>query len=559
MYEKSHSKNYYEKRRQALTNERSSFIPHWMELSEFVRPRKGRFFISDRNKGTKKHQSIINSRATKALQIATAGMLAGTISPSRPWFVLETYDNDLMQYQPVKVWLYQVEMILRNILNESNFYGMASQSLNETLLFGTSLMTHVDDFEDVARFYTHTAGSYAIGLNERFEVDTLFREFEWPAGQIAKAFGIENVSKAVRDCIDRGNYESWHKVCHIIEPNEEFYPSSPKAKNKAFKSVYYEPSTAGGDKDKWLSVSGFDDFPAYAFRWEVTGEDIYGTDCPGMTALGDIKGLQIEEKRKAQAIDLMVRPLLTGPATLKNTPIQSLPGGLTIYDGDDQRQALKPIYQVNPNIQELRLDMDSIEQRINEAFFVDMFLAISSMEGIQPRNQMDLLHRNEERLLQLGPVLERLHGEFLDRVIDRTFSQALKADILPPIPPELSAQPLKIKYVSSLAMAQRAVATQSIDKVMTFAAGLMSSGFQQVMDKVDVENAMDEYAQAVGAPPSILVPADVLAERRAQQQEQMQQQQALEQMQQAAQVAQTASSAKTDEKNALTDVMNAMG
>lgn len=556
MFEKAHSKDYYNRRKSALELERSSFMPHWRELSEFVRPRRGRFFISDRNRGIKKHQSIINSKATKALQIATAGMLAGTISPSRPWFLLETYDQDLMKIGEVQDWLYQSELILRTILNESNFYGMASQSLNEVLLFGTSLMTHIDDFEDVARFYNHTTGSYAIGLNDRFEVDTVFREFDWTAGQMAKAFGIENLSTTARNAIDKGNYDAWFPVCHIIEPNESFYPKSPKASNKPFKSVYYEPSTQGADKDKWLRVSGFDEFPAYAFRWDVTGEDIYGTDCPGMTALGDIKGLQIEEKRKAQAIDLMVRPLLTGPATLKNSPIQSLPGGLTLYDGDDQRQQLRPIYQIQPNLQELRLDMEAVERRIDEAFFVDMFMAISSMEGIQPRNQMDLIHRNEERLLQLGPVLERLHGEFLDKVIDRLFNQALKADILPPIPAALAAQPLRINYVSSLAMAQRAVATQSIDRVAAFAAGLLSAGFEQVREKVDAENALDEYSKAVGAPPSILVAADVLAERRAEQAQQVQEQQAMEQMQQGAQIAQTAAGAKTDERNLLTDVMN---
>ena len=200
--------------------------------------------------------------------------------------------------------------------------------------------------------------------------------------------------------------------------------------------------------------------------------------------------------------------------------------------------------------------MEAVERRIDEAFFVDMFMAISSMEGIQPRNQMDLIHRNEERLLQLGPVLERLHGEFLDKVIDRLFNQALKADILPPIPAALAAQPLRINYVSSLAMAQRAVATQSIDRVAAFAAGLLSSGFEQVREKVDAENALDEYARAVGAPPSILVAADVLAERRAAQAQQVQEQQAMEQMQQGAQIAQTAAGAKTDERNLLTDVMN---
>lgn len=551
-----HPKDYYNKRKVALETERSSFIPHWQELAEFTRPRRGKFFTQDRNKGTKRYQSIINSRATKALQIATAGMLAGTISPTRPWFTLETYDPDLMLNASVQSWLYKVELILRTILNESNFYGMASQFLQEVLLFGTSLMTHVDDFDDIARFYTHSVGSYMISLNDRYEVDTLFREYELTAKQMAQKFGVDNLSKTVRDAIDRGNYDSWFPVCHIIEPNEDYNPFSKKNTDMAFSSVYYEPGGTGYDRDKWLRKSGFKNFPAYCLRWEVTGEDIYGTDCPGMTALGDIKGLQIEERRKAQAIDKLVNPPLVGPPGVKNTQVSSLPGGLTIYDGDDQRQALRPLYQIQPNLDQLRLDMDSVERRINEAFFVDMFMAISSMEGIQPRNQLDLMHRNEERLLQLGPVLERLQGEFLDKVIDRLFDQALEADILPPPPEELSAQSLRIRYISSLAMAQRAVATQSIERVAGFAGQLIQVGFQGVVDKFDPEHALSEYSRSVGAPPHILVPDEVVAERRQQRAQQMEQQQQMEMLQQGAQAAQAAGSVKTDERNVVSDAIN---
>ncbi len=139
-----------------MDTERQSFIPHYRDLQEFISPRRGRFFIQDRNKGTKRYQSIINSAATQALRVATAGMLNGTMSPSRPWFSLETFDPDLMESQAVKQWLFQVELIIRTILNAGNFYNMAPVFLRELLLFGTACMTHVNDFDDVARFYTHS-------------------------------------------------------------------------------------------------------------------------------------------------------------------------------------------------------------------------------------------------------------------------------------------------------------------------------------------------------------------------------------------------------------------
>ena len=83
---------YYNKLTSGMDVERLSFINHYRDLQEFISPRRGRFFETDRNKGTKRHQSIINSIATQALRVAVAGMLNGTMSPSRPWFSLETFD-----------------------------------------------------------------------------------------------------------------------------------------------------------------------------------------------------------------------------------------------------------------------------------------------------------------------------------------------------------------------------------------------------------------------------------------------------------------------------------
>lgn len=548
-------RDYYDRRLSQMKLEYESFEAHYKELSEFISPRRGRFFIQDRNKGTKKYNNIINSKATTALRTARAGMFAGTMSPARPWFNLQHPDEDLMEFQTVKIWLDQVEKIIRRIFNESNLYAQAPVMIGEMAQFGTGLMFNMDDFNDVSRFYASTVGSYYIDQNERFEVDTVFRQFEWTTLQIVGAFGLENVSTSVETSYDNGDYSTWFPVNHIIEPNDEHRPSSRLSRDKAFRSTYYEPNSSTRDPDEFLSVQGFDIFPAYAPRWDVTTEDIYGTDCPGMTALGDIKGLQIEEKRKAQGIDKLVNPPLKGPASVKQQPVNSLPGGLTIYDGDDSRQRLEPIYQVNPQLQELRLDINAVEQRIDEAFYVDMFLAISNIEGIQPRNELDLIQRNEERLLMLGPVLQRIHDEFLGKLVEDTFIRAVNVGILPPAPQELQGQQLQVKFVSTLAMAQEAVATNNIERVFTFAGTLAANGWTQALDKVDPDQAIDEFALAIGAPPKITIPDDVVAAKRQAAAQAQQQAALLEAAASGADTAKTLGEANTGGANALADLV----
>ncbi|KKL89623.1 hypothetical protein LCGC14_1912800, partial [marine sediment metagenome] len=143
----------------------------------------------------------------------------------------------------------------------------------------------------------------------------------------------------------------------------------------------------------------------------------------------------------------------------------------------------------------------------------DLFNAISNMEGVQPRNQEELLQRNQERLLQLGPVLERVHGEFLSKLIDRIFNQMIKADIVPPAPPEIQGQELDIRFISSLAMAQKAVAVQGIERLAGFVGNLAQMN-PAALDKLDFDQSIDEYANAIGVPPKIVVPDEKLQEIR---------------------------------------------
>ncbi|KKK62532.1 hypothetical protein LCGC14_3003400, partial [marine sediment metagenome] len=198
-------RDYFQRRVSAMRNERQSFIPHWKELADSIQPRRGRFFTTDRNKGNKRYGNIINSHATQSHRISRSGLFAGTSSPTRPWFAFITADPELMEFQPVKIWLEGREKLIRAILNSSNFYNMTPILLGELLLFGTGCMTHVDDFNDVARFYTQTVGSYYISQNERFEVNTLVRQFQRTTEQMVKQFGLKNVSIKVRDDWDRGN------------------------------------------------------------------------------------------------------------------------------------------------------------------------------------------------------------------------------------------------------------------------------------------------------------------------------------------------------------------
>lgn len=536
---------YYLKRMSALEAERSTFRPHWMELTRFVSPRSGRYFWTDVNRGDKRYNQIYNTRATLSWRNARAGLFNGIMSPSRPWVKLETPDPDMMSYEPVTEWLFKVEQLMSAIWAASNLYNMAPTMLGELLLFGTGAMSHMDDFESVATFFQHAIGSYALAQNGKYQIDTISRQYQDTVKMLVETYG-KNVSPTVMNLYDRGDYEAKFPVLHFVEPNTNFDPGKRGNQFKKFRSVTIELAgsvygatsvvSAATGASAFLRDSGFDEFPSYCPRWDVTGEDTYATDCPGMTTLGDVKQIQAMARQAARANDKMIDPPLHGPASLRNVKINSLPNGVTLYDGMDQ-QKLEPIYTVMPQLDKHLMMEQAIEARIKEGFYEDLWRSLHSLEGVQPQNEMFLSQKQAEDLQMLGPVLEHCHGDFLLPLVNRTFNQINRAgllrDRLQP-PPELSGVNLKVRFISTLAQAQRAVATEGIDKLVGFIAGMVKGGFTHAADNLDADTTVRRYGQALGTEPALLLSADVVAQTRQEQQQQQAQQQQMEQATQAA-------------------------
>ena len=98
----------------------------------------------------------------------------------------------------------------------------------------------------------------------------------------------------------------------------------------------------------FLRKRGFYEAPHIAVRWDLVSNDAYGRS-PGMDALPDIKQLQQEVRRKAQAIDKSVNPPMVADIQLKNQPASLLPGGTTYIAGmmaDEQRRLRSGLWQL---------------------------------------------------------------------------------------------------------------------------------------------------------------------------------------------------------------------
>lgn len=516
----------------ALKKERSSWMSHWKDISEVLLPRAGRFLPTENNRGGKAaFRKILDSTGTRALRTLSGGMMSGMTSPARPWFRLTTFNPELDESYEVKVWMSQVTSLMQMVFYKSNTYRALQMAYEELGAFGTSATLIYDDFDRVIHCHPLTIGEFAIATDSRGRVNTVYREFRMTVTMLVQEFGLENVSRTVRDLYDRGQMDEWVEVINAIEPRTERDPRKTDAKNMPYLSVYFEKS---GDKGKVLRETGFTEFPAMCARWSVTGGDIYGTS-PGMEALGDLCQLQQMQFRKSQAIDYKVHPPVLIPSEMKNMGTQFLPGGVIPYSNAQQAQQIRSAYMVDLDLNSLLVDIQDVRQRINEAFYRDIFMLMVNSTD-KTMTATEVTERHEEKMLLMGPVLERLNAEMLDPLINIVFNKLVQADLLPPLPEDLQGQQLNVEFISILAQAQKAISTNSVDRMFSV-LGNLAGMKPDIVDNVDLDFWPQWYADALGVDPRFIVSGKKVAVIREQRAQAEQQAAAMEQLQGATQAA----------------------
>lgn len=521
----------------ALRSDRTSWWTHWREIADYLIPRRYKWLITPNqaNRGSPINQRIVDNTGTVALRVLSAGMMSGITSPGRPWFKLATNNDVLNDSGPVKLWLAECQKRLATVFAESNFYTSLATVYGDLGAFGTGVLIIYQDYDDVIRCTNTCAGEYFLAQDDRQDVSTLGREFVLTVKQVAEMFGLENCSPTIRGAIETGGAMLTRevKIGHLIEKNSDLVPGAPGVKGMPWREVYWE---LGSGSNYLLRTRGFHEKPFIAPRWDIVGNDAYGRS-PGMDALGDVKMLQVEQKRKAQAIDKHVNPPMVADVSLKNEPATMLPGGVT-YVANSNGVGFKPVYEIKPDFQGLAQDIQQVQERIKVTFFNDLFMMISQLDTVRTATEIDA--RKEEKLIQLGPVLERFENEALDPAINCTFDIMLRGGLLPPVPQELSGQKIKVEYISMLAEAQKAASTAGIERLAGF-VGNLAAVKPEALDNIDIDEMIDEYADMLGVSPKVIVATAKVIQLRAARNQQMQQQQTLQNSMAAAQGAQTLS------------------
>ena len=528
------TRTHLELRLMMMRSWRTPWLLHWGLCTQYINPRRSTWLTqggmdqpspNSMSRGAPINQSILDPTATYAARVCSAGLMSGLMSPSRPWFKLKPVGLVELDREGV-LWFEAVELQIYTTMAHSNFYDSGAQMMEDLTIIGTAPMIIYEDEQDIIRCYNPVAGEYYIAVGSAFRPESLYRQFSATVAQIVEMFGLDQCPQDVQSMwAQKGSgLEREFIVAHAIEPNFELQPpGGGKAYGKvpgdfAFREIYW---LWGQATDAPLSQRGFKDLPFIAPRWWVTGSDPYGRS-PAMDALGDVMQLQQETKRKAELLEKTVRPPLNAPVELKNQPSSILPGRITY--SSNPNNGMKPVFEVRAEaLPGITADLHEIQNRCRTGFFNDLFLMLAS--ATKDMTAYEVAQRQNEKLQVLGPVIERFQNEGAGPAIKRIYSILARKRLLPPMPESLINIQVQIEYVSMLALAQRAVATAGIERLLAL-QGKLAPVNPAVLDLIDDDEVLIEYGEQLGVSKKIYrAPAQVQQLRQAAAKAKAQQQQ----------------------------------
>lgn len=470
-----------------------------------------------------KMRQLIDSHPILSFRTIEGGMYSGLSSPNRPWFDFKFADPDLNEYQAAREWKDKFQSLIYAMFDASNFYQIARQNYGEMARFGPACGIMTEHPLEVAPCIAQPVGTFWFGFNSAYKVDTLLRGCPMTVGQIVEAYvaGAGNVmdwskvSKYVKDQWDNSNYEAIIECKQLIEPGS----------GGRFDAVIWDERD--DRKGAVLEAKWYSEQPFWGPRWQSRDGTGYGRGV-GHDALGDLRELAMQAKRKRELTDLLAKPPTAGMAQ----DLDMRPGAHTYVRDLNAVQAAKPVYEVNPQaIAAVREDIREIKEQIDRLTYADLFMAITNMPGVQPRNVEEILKRDEEKLSQIGPVVEMVNDDMLPIAVERMVAIAERGGLMPEAPEELEGRELKVEFVSVLSMAQKMLGNSTTERSVGFIGSLGSVFGPQVLDKIDPDALVDDYAERANMPAAAIRDTAAVEKLRKdrQQQEQMAQMAAMAQ------------------------------
>lgn len=509
----------------------------WEELAEFMLNNQYGVFrestststdlanVNVSTAGAKRTRRVFDSTALQAVQELAAAFQGTLTNPATTWSKLRFQDMDLNDNEEAVNWLEEVNGIMHNKFNESNFNTEIAKGYQSFVAFGTMVLFHEEDDEDMDddnfggfRFTSMHMAKVAISENKKGFVDTIMRKFELTARQAIEKFGNDVHHEIQKAAIE--NPEKTFSFVHAIFPRDkkdvkvdEKTGLAPGNK-RPIASIYVDAS-----HNVIVKEDGYYDFPVYSARWSLMPGERYGRG-PGHLALPDTRTLNKLKMRGLEAIDLQVRPPLLANQRDVFGQLDMRPGQISIVKNHEGIREF--VSQARSDI--LQFSVEELKDSIKSIFFLDKLLLPPRTETGE-MTAFEVSQRVEQMQRVLGPVLSRLNHELLNPLVVRSFKMLSRAGQLPEMPDILRERGVNVEivFVNQLARAQQMQDVSAIQQWVNN-LGMLAQLNPEVIDVIDADGIAKHTARILGVP-EVAVKSDAevqdARDQRAEQQQQM--------------------------------------
>lgn len=486
---------------------REKRLAQQLEIGKLILPSRGLF------KGEEteclRDANLFNPAAQRALRKAAAGMTQAITPASDPWFRHAFLSRDDREVTYANEYVDSVDSRIRSVLSAGGFYQSIHAFNKELLGFACALLYCESSPRTVAHFSCQTCGTYAVALDADRMLTCVVRRLRMTPTEMKERFGEDKLSSVTRELLKTKPYGPV-EVVHVVRKREDGDVRKKDARNMPFASYWYEENGEG-----LLNESGFRSMPFFFTTWE-DARGVYGTG-PGDDALADQKGIEAWERRKAVGIEKMIDPPLLAPGTLKRH-VRAAPGETISDTAFGQSNGLRPLYEVNfgTAVQYVQEEINQIAMRLEDVMMANIF-ANMSLEtrpaGMTMTEYMDRRRRSAELM---GPTVSSYEPRVLNPLIERVYMLLDEAGLLPPPPDGLSEwATLDVSYQSPMAQMLEQSGAVATAQFMEQIAPLIRIS-PDIIDKIDVDQMVDELAQRMGVPASIIRSDETVAAIRQQ-------------------------------------------
>lgn len=493
------------KKLEKLKSERAIWNSHYQELATYIAPTKDDF-LGPRISGEKKATQITDNTGMYCSELLAGALHSLLTNPSEIFFMLTTGDEEIDDDDQVRRWLQRSSTKIRNVFNNSNFQTETHEIYIDETAFGTACMTIEEDDDMICRFSARPLQRTYLVEDHMGRVIEVYRTWCADAAKAALQFGLENLPEKIQDAFKKGQDTEFEFV-NCVYKNVD-YGDKKKKYRYPWISQYINI-----EYKKQVKLSGFYENPNVTPRWMKRTGEVYGRS-PGMTALPEVKMLNIMTETTLRGAQKVVDPPLQAPDDGFVMPIITRPAGLNYYRAGTQ-DFIKPIF----NDARIDFGFESMQyktRKVKEAFYVDQ---LRLEQGGPQKTATEIMQLAEDSMRFLGPMLARQKEEFLVPTIARVMGIMDRRGMFDTPPAKLvqlakDGKQLEVKYSSLVAQSQRVSEGQNILRTMQASEPFITLD-PNAADVFDADKTVKKIARIYNYPQDCIRNEDEIEQIRA--------------------------------------------